>query len=91
VHASPNNFFFLFLFLDFFPIYILPSAYFWHSAKSLPSARQKSVGKDLFADRFFAERSLPSATLGKTFAECKKAFTECPRHSAKKVNPVVRS
>ena len=64
-----NKFFFSFLF-RFFPIYILPSA-FRHSAKSLPSARQKELGKEAFADSFFSKRSLPSATLGKAFAECK--------------------
>jgi hypothetical protein len=37
----------------------LPSAK-WHSAKSLPSARQKVLGKDAVADVQFAERSLPS-------------------------------
>jgi hypothetical protein len=43
----------------------------WHSAKFLPSARQKILGKDAVADVQFAERSLPSVTLGKAFAECK--------------------
>ena len=34
--------------------------------------------------------ALPSGvTLGKEFAECKLAFAECNRHSAKPVNPVV--
>jgi hypothetical protein len=37
----------------------------------------------------FAERSLPSVTLGKAFAECKIAFAECVRHSAKELIPVV--
>jgi hypothetical protein len=32
---------------------------------------------------------LPSATLGKGFAEGIIAFTECIRHSAKRLNPVV--
>jgi hypothetical protein len=41
----------------------LPSAK-WHSAKSLPSARQKVLGKEAVADVQFAERSLPSVTLG---------------------------
>jgi hypothetical protein len=38
----------------------LPSAK-WHSTKSLPSARQKVLGKEAVADVQFAERSLPSA------------------------------
>jgi hypothetical protein len=36
----------------------------------LPSAREKVLGKEGFADVLFAELSLPSATLGKAFAEC---------------------
>jgi hypothetical protein len=32
---------------------------------------------------------LPSVTLGKAFAECKIAFAECIRHSAKNAIPVV--
>jgi hypothetical protein len=32
---------------------------------------------------------LPSATLGKGFAEGIIAFAECIRHSAKRLNPVV--
>jgi hypothetical protein len=32
---------------------------------------------------------LPSVTLGKGFAECKIAFAECLRHSAKNAIPVV--
>ena len=60
-----------------------------HSAKALPSARQKTLGKDVFADSFFAECSLPSAALGKAFAECKLGFAECPWHSANSLSPVV--
>jgi hypothetical protein len=37
---------------------------------SLPSAREKVLGKEGFADALFVEPSLPSATLGKAFAEC---------------------
>jgi hypothetical protein len=36
----------------------------------LPSAREKALDKEGFADALFAEPSLPSATLGKAFAEC---------------------
>jgi hypothetical protein len=36
----------------------------------LPSAREKALGKEGFTDALFAEPSLPSVTLGKTFAEC---------------------
>jgi hypothetical protein len=37
---------------------------------SLPSVRQKVLGKEAVVDVQFAERSLPSVTLGKVFAEC---------------------
>jgi len=48
-----------------------------------------ALGKEFFADEFFAECSLPSAALGKAFAECKAGFAECGLHSAKNQNPVV--
>jgi len=54
----------------------------WHSAKALPSARQAALGKEFFADEFFAECSLPSVAL-------EKAFAECGLHSAKNQNPIV--
>jgi hypothetical protein len=66
----------------------LPSA-IWHSAKSLPSARQIVLGKEAVADIQFAERSLPSVTLDKVFAECKIVFAVCLRHTAKELIPVV--
>jgi hypothetical protein len=56
---------------------------------SLPSARQKVLGKEAVADVQFAERSLPSVTLDKTFAECKIVFAVCLRHTAKELIPVV--
>jgi hypothetical protein len=37
---------------------------------SLPSAREKVLGKEGFADALYAESSLLSVTLGKAFAEC---------------------
>jgi hypothetical protein len=37
---------------------------------TLSSAREKVLGKEGFADALCAETSLPSATLGKDFAEC---------------------
>jgi hypothetical protein len=42
----------------------------WHSVKSVPSAREKVLSKEGFADVLCAEPSLPSVTLGKGFAEC---------------------
>jgi hypothetical protein len=42
----------------------------WHSAKSLPIAREKVPGKEGFADALCAEPSLPNTTLGKEFDEC---------------------
>jgi hypothetical protein len=67
VHAFPNKFFSCFIFWFFSNLYFaecfsLPSAK--HSAKPLPSARQKVLGKDVFADALFAERPLPSVILG---------------------------
>jgi hypothetical protein len=35
----------------------------------LPSAREKVLGKEGFADALYVEPSLPSATLGKGFVE----------------------
>jgi hypothetical protein len=50
----------------------------------LPSAglecRFLALGKEIFADKIFAERPLPSAALGKAFAECLAGFAECPQH-----------
>jgi hypothetical protein len=40
---------------------------------SLPSAREKALDKEGFADALFAEPSLPSVTLGKAFASVFKA------------------
>jgi hypothetical protein len=37
---------------------------------NMPSARQKVLDKDAVANVQFAERSLPSVTLGKDFTEC---------------------
>ena len=50
-----------------------------------------ALDKEAVADVQFVERSLPSVTLGKAFAECKIAFAECLRHSAKELCPVVTS
>ena len=68
----------------------LPSA-IRHSAKPLPSARQIVLGKEAVADVQFAERSLPSVTLGKAFAECKMTFVMCLKHTTKELIPVVHS
>jgi hypothetical protein len=57
----------------------------------VPSARQKVLDKDVVADVQFAERSLPSVTLGKAFAECKIAFAVCLEHTTKELIPVVRA
>ena len=43
----------------------------------LPSARIRSTRQRPFAEKNFAERTLPSATLSKVFAECKGLFAEC--------------
>jgi hypothetical protein len=57
----------------------------------LPSAREKALGKEGFADALFTEPSLPSVTLGKAFAECFEGFAECFGHSAKRSFPVVKN
>jgi hypothetical protein len=49
----------------------------------MPSAREKVLGKEAFADVLFVEPYLPSATLCKNFAECFSGFAECFRHSVK--------
>jgi hypothetical protein len=86
VHASPNKFFSYFFF-EIFPIIFCRVLLF-------AECPTKSTRKDLFADRFFAERSLPSAknylpSARTFFAECKRILCRVPRHSAKKVNPVL--
>ena len=48
-----------------------------------------ALDKEVFADKLFTERPLPSVTLGKGFVECISAFAKCLRHSAKKLNLVV--
>jgi hypothetical protein len=70
------------LFFGFFPILNLPSAF-------LCRVSEKVLGKEPFTDKMFAEYSLSSFTLSKGFAECKMAFAECFRHSAKNAIPVV--
>jgi hypothetical protein len=52
-------------------------------------SEKKVLGKEGFADALCVEPSLPSATLGKAFAECFYGFAECFRHSAKRSFPVV--
>jgi len=49
-----------------------------------------ALDKETFANGFFADCSLPSAALGKAFAECNRGFAECPKHSAKSPSAVVR-
>jgi hypothetical protein len=61
----------------------------WHSAKSVPSAREKVLDKEGFVDVLFAKPSLPSATLGKAYAECFPGFAEFFRHSTKQSIPLV--
>jgi hypothetical protein len=53
--------------------------------------RQKVLGKEAVVDVQFAERSLPSVTLDKAFAECKIAFAVCLEHTAKELIPVVHA
>ena len=55
---------------------VLPSAREKTLGKALPSAREKTLGKACFAVTTVAEWGLPSATLGKSFAECNWACKE---------------
>jgi hypothetical protein len=61
----------------------------WRGTRQ-PSARYVALGKETFVDGFFAECFLPSAALGKAFAECNRGFAECPKHSAKSPSAVVK-
>jgi len=56
--------------------------------KDFAECRFLALGKEIFADKVFAERPLPSAALGKAFAECLPGFAECPQHSAKRASAV---
>jgi hypothetical protein len=66
------------LFFWIFSILNLPSAFlcrvFFDIRHSLCRVSEKILGKEPFADKMFAEYSLPSVTLGKDFDECKIAF-----------------
>jgi len=76
VVASPekkNSGFFAIIF-GFFRIFILPSVnlcrvLFWHSAKSLPSVRQKTLGKIC----------LPTKIRRVSFVECRHSANPLPR------------
>ena len=51
--------------------------------KDFAECRFLALGKEIFADKIFAERPLPSV------AECLAGFAECPQHSAKRASAVV--
>ena len=68
---------FLLLFLGFFRIFILPSV-------NLCRVLFRHSAKASLPINF-----LPSAALGKAFAECISGFAECRRHSANLEIPVV--
>ena len=51
----------------------------------------RALGKEAFADDCFAEPSLPSTALGKSFTEYIVLFAECRGHSTKNLSPVVRA
>ena len=44
--------------------------------KGFAECRFLALGKEIFADKIFAERPLPSAALSKAFAECLAGFAE---------------
>ena len=70
-------------------IFLGKNSHFFRVFFRFQLCRVSALGKDVFADSFFAECSLPSAALGKAFAECKLGFAECPWHSANSLSPVV--
>jgi hypothetical protein len=41
---------------------------------ALPSAKNRALGKELLCRQILCRLSLPSATLGKVFAECKRVW-----------------
>ena len=84
----------------------LPTVGVWHTAKCRPRVAPRGCFAECQGSRQSLCRvpeirhsakiplpweALPSVTLGKECAECKLAFAECNRHSAKPVNPVVNS
>jgi hypothetical protein len=82
-----------FCFFVFFVILNLSGAFLcrvlFDTRQSFCRVSKKVLGKELFADKMFTEYFLLSVTLAKCFAECKMAFAECLRHSAKNASPVV--
>ena len=60
-----------------------------HSAKSPPRVAPRGSYAEGQGSRQRPLCRERLCTLGKAFAECKLAFAECNRHSAKPVNPVV--
>ena len=57
--------------------------------KDFAEYRFLALGKEIFADKIFAERPLPSTALDKAFAEYLGGFAECPQHLAKRTSAVV--
>jgi hypothetical protein len=80
-------------FLNFFQFLICRVFFFAEClltlGKVFAECPKKALGKEPFANEIFVECSLSSVTLGKGFVECKIAFAECLRHSAKNAIPVV--
>jgi hypothetical protein len=82
-------FFFIFSILNLPSDFLCRVLFDTRQSLCLAECPKKVLGKEPFADKIFAECSLPSVTLGKGFAECKISFAECLRHSAKNAIPVV--
>jgi hypothetical protein len=73
----------------FFPKILCRVSNIPHGTSSL-SARQTTLGVDLFAEYLYAECMSPSSvTLGEAFAECFVACAECFQHLATSNFPVV--
>jgi hypothetical protein len=81
------------LFFLFFTILNLSSAFLYRvlfdTWQSLYRVSEKVLGKETFVAKMFVEYFLSNITLGKDFTQCKMAFAECLRHSAKNASSVV--
>jgi hypothetical protein len=73
------------LFYGFFVILNLQSAFLCRMFLDTWQSRPKKV----LSKEPFVECCLPSVTLGKSFAERKKAFASCLGYSAKNASPIV--
>jgi hypothetical protein len=73
-----------------FAIFNLSSAFIvFDTRQNICRVFEKILDKKPFINKIFVRCSFPSITFDKDFAEYKKAFIECLRHSAKKTSSIV--